>query len=238
MFTRRQAPKTDNIVALPGETLQIEVQSFNCASPSGVTHIAATVVPTGEVFNLYDDGMGDDEQAGDGIYSGSWIVPYGEFEYTLSTGFDSVKEANDELRVTAAIIVDNTDETDWTGKWWPSVYRADYYGSNYRYATENDPEKLFLWSPTVNEANQYRVYARWPDGPNFATNATYRISHHDPVDGSLLMTEVQVDQTTNGGVWMDMGTYWFNAGTQSIELTNLNADGTVVADAVLLVPEL
>ncbi|RLU04070.1 MAG: hypothetical protein D9N11_00970 [Ketobacter sp.] len=238
MFTRRQAPKTDNIVALPGETLQIEVQSFNCASPSGVTHIAATVVPTGEVFNLYDDGMGDDEQAGDGIYSGSWIVPYGEFEYTLSTGFDSVKEANDELRVTAAIIVDNTDETDWTGKWWPSVYRADYYGSNYRYATENDPEKLFLWSPAVNEANQYRVYARWPDGPNFATNATYRINHHDPVDGSLLMTEVQVDQTTNGGVWMDMGTYWFNAGTQSIELTNLNADGTVVADAVLLVPEL
>ena len=236
-FSRRQSPQADSMVALPGETLNIEVQSFNCANASGIDHVTVTVTPTGETFNIYDDGLGDDEDAGDGIYTGSWIVPYGEFEYTLSTGYDSVKESNDELVVTAAIIVDNTDETDWTGKWWPSIYRAGFYGTNYRYASVNDPEKLFLWSPTVNQANYYRVYARWPDSSNFATNATYRITHHDPANGSILVTEVQMDQTTNGGIWMDMGAYWFNAGMQSIELTNLNADGTVVADAVLLVPD-
>ena len=237
LFTRRQSPKADNMVALPGETLNIEVQSFNCADPSAIDHVTVTVAETGEVFNLYDDGLGEDNAAADGIYSGSWIVPYGQFEYTLSTGYDTVKKANDELKVTAAIIVDNTDETDWTGKWWPSIYRSGFYGTNYRYASVNDPEKLFLWSPYVNDANYYRVYIRWPDGPNFATNATYRIHHHNPLDGSNQMTEVQVDQTTNGGIWMDVGAYWFNAGTQSMELTNVNADGTVVADAILLVPE-
>ncbi|MEE2732381.1 MAG: S8 family serine peptidase [Pseudomonadota bacterium] len=237
VFTRRQSPKADNLVALPGETLHLEVQSFDCAAASGVGHIAVSVAPTGETFNLYDDGLGDDAQANDGIYSGSWTVPFGEFEYSLSTGWDSVKSDADELVVTAAIIVDNTDETDWTGKWWPSIYRGGFYGSNYRYASVNDPEKLFLWSPTVNEANYYRVYARWPDGPNFATNATYRINHHDAVTGNLQMTLLQVDQTQNGGTWMDLGVYWFDAGTQSIELTNLNANGTVVADAILLVPD-
>ncbi|HAG95328.1 MAG: hypothetical protein CMK83_25960 [Pseudomonadales bacterium] len=236
-FTRRQSPQADKMIALPTETLQIQVQSFNCAAPSGADHITVSVSPTGETFNIYDDGLGDDEVAGDGIYSGSWIVPYGAFEYTLSTGYDSVKEAADELIVTAAIIVDNTDETDWTGKWWPSTYRAGYYGTNYRYATENDPEKVFVWSPTTNEAGFYRVYARWPDGPNFATNALFRIHHQNPLDGSVLITEQTADQTQNEGQWMDMGRYWFESGTHTIELSNLNANGTVVADAVLMVPE-
>jgi len=237
LFTRRQSPATNKLIALPTETLQIEVQSFNCANPSGIDHIAVSVSPTGEIFNIYDDGLGDDTIAGDGIYSGSWIVPYGVFEYTLSTGYDSVKDAMDELIVTAAIITDNTDDTDWTGKWWPSVYRPGYYGTNYRYATVNDPEKVFVWSPATNNSGNYRVYARWPDGPNFATNAMFRIHHQNPLDGTQLITNVQADQTQNEGQWMDMGSYWFGNGTQSIELTNLNADGTVVADAVLLVPE-
>lgn len=237
LFTRRQSPKADNMIALPTETLSIQVQSFNCANPSGLSQVAVTVSPTGETFNIYDDGLGDDAVAGDGIYSGSWIVPYGEFEYVMSTGYDSVKDAQDQLIITAAIIEDNTGNTDWTGKWWPSIYRSGFYGSNYRYATANDPEKLFVWSPTLNQEGYHRVYARWPDGPNFATNATYRIRHQNEVDQSDMVTEVQMDQTQNGNQWMDLGIYWFAAGTRAIELTNLNADGTVVADAVQLVPE-
>lgn len=237
VFTRRQAPKADSMIALPGETVNIRVESFNCAAPSDTDHLTVTISPTNETFNIYDDGLGNDDIAGDGIYSGSWIVPYGEFQYTLSTGWDTVRESQDELIITAAIVEDNVGNTDWTGKWWPSIYRGGFYGSNYRYATNNDPEKLFTWSPTLNQAGYYRVYARWPDGPNFATNATYRIHHQNAIDQSELVTEVQMDQTQNGSQWMDLGAFWFDAGTRAIHLSNLNADGTVVADAIQLVPE-
>ena len=236
LFTRRQAPKADSMIALPGESVTIEVQSFNCADASGLPHITVTVSPSGDTFELYDDGLGDDLTSGDGIYSGSWVVPYGEFEYVLSTGYDSVIESDDQLVITAAIVEDNTGNTDRTGTWWASIYRSGFYGNNYRYATVHDPEKLFVWSPTVNQAGNYTAYARWPQGPNFATNATYRIHHQDETDLSEIVTEVQVDQTQDGNQWMELGTYWFDAGTHAIQITNVNADGTVVADAIQLVP--
>jgi len=96
---------------------------------------------------------------------------------------------------------------------------------------------VFTWSPTVNSAGYYHAYARWPQGPNFATNATFRVHHQSPTDGNDITTEVQMDQTQNGAQWMDLGVYWFAAGTRAIELTNVNASSTVVADAVQLVPE-
>jgi serine protease len=237
VFRRRQSPQADNMIALPTEQLIIEVQNYNCADAGTEASIPVTVTPTNEVFNLFDDGLGDDALAGDGIYSGSWVVPYGEFEYTLSTGYDSVKNANDALVITATIIEDNIDNTDWVGKWWPSTYRSGYYGSGYRYATNNDPEKIFTWSPTINQSGYYKVFARWPSGPNFASNATYRVHHQSPIDETDLQSEVSVDQTGTGGQWVDMGSYWFSAGTKAIDLTNLNANGTVVADAIQLVPE-
>lgn len=238
VFRRRQLPKADAMVALPNSNIKLAVESYNCANPGSETEITVTVQPTGETFMLYDNGLGDDELAGDGIFSGNWTVPFGHFQYTLSSGYDSVLNGNDELIIKASIIEDNVDNTDWVGKWWPSFYRYGYYGTNYRYATTNDPEKIFTWSPTLNEAGYYEVFARWPQGPNFATNATFRVHHQSSTDGSNIVTEVQQDQTTNGNQWISIGTYWFEAGTRDVQLTNLNANGTVVADAIQFAPVL
>ena len=90
----------------------------------------------------------------------------------------------------------------------------------------------------MNEAGYHHVYARWPQGPNFATNSKYRVHHQSPQDGTELVTEISMDQTINGNQWRDLGLYWFNGGIQSIDLSNLNANGTVVADAIMLVPQL
>lgn len=235
ILRRRQLPQGDAVVALPGTTLTLEMQNFNCAQPGSETALPVTITPGNLSLTLRDDGAGADHTAGDGIYSARWTVPAGEYEYHLATGLDSVTGATDVLRVKAGIIVDNTDSgADYTGKWWPSFYRSGYYGSNYRYATENEPEKIFTWSPLVAEAGQYQVYARWPQGPNFATQALFRIHHS--ADGGPLTTRVTVDQTGNGNQWMNLGLYLFDAGLQTIELSNLNADGTVVADAIMLVP--
>lgn len=239
VFRRRQLPAANAVVALPGETVKIEVQNYNCAYVGTETSLPVTVTPGNTSFQLRDDGVGDDTVAGDGIYSGSWTVPAGEFEYFLATGADSVTGTTDVLNIKAGIIVDNTDSgADYVGKWWASIYRPGFYGSNYRYATEAEPEKLFTWSPLINEPGYYRAYARWPQGPNFATNSKYRVHHQSPQDGTELITEVSMNQTINGNQWRELGLYWFNGGIQSIDLTNVNANGTVIADAIMLVPQL
>ena len=237
IFRRRQSPAADSMIALPGEVIKLEVESYNCADVSTESQINVTVSPGNTLVSLYDNGQGDDETAADGVYSGSWTVPYGEFEYLLSGNFDTVKGSIDELSIQASLIEDNTDNTDWIGKWWPSIYRSGFYGNNYRYATKKDPEKIFTWSPTVQQAGYFRVYARWPDSNNFATNALFRIHSQSDVDGSTLITESEQDQTSAGDQWNSLGLYWFSAGTKTIQLSNQNADGTVVADAVQLVPE-
>ena len=236
VFRRRQAPKADYMVALPTSTVNLEVQSYNCANPGNETDITVTVSPTGEEVTLYDDGLGQDETAGDGVYSGSWVVPYGGTQFVLSSGYDSVLNSADQLVIQASIVQDNIG-SEWVGKWWPSTYRSGFYGTNYRYATVNQPEKIFTWSPTVNDAGYYEVYARWPEGPNFATNATFRVHHQAPGNTTTVVSEIQQDQTTNGGQWMSLGTFWFEQGVQAVQITNLNADGTVVADAIQLAPQ-
>lgn len=239
IFRRRQLPQADSVVALAGENLQIEVQNFNCAQPGSETALDVTVMPGNLTLQLRDDGTSADAIAGDGIYSGNWTVPTGAYEYFLTTGPDTVTGAQDVLNVKAGIIVDNINSgADYVGKWWPSILRSGYYGSNYRYATEADPEKIFTWAPLVNEGGYHHVYARWPQGPNFATNAQFRIHHQSTQDGSAITTSIAVDQTSNGNQWRDLGVYWFGAGLNAIELTNVGANGTVVADAIMLVPQL
>lgn len=238
-FRRRQQPQADtSMVALPGESVRIEVQNFICADAGSEVSLTATVMPIGQTITLLDDGNGPDRFAGDGIYSATWTVPHGHFEYTLSTGWDTVKNGEDVLTIQAGIIVDNdAAATDQIGSWIPSIYRPGYYGSLYRYATPSDGEKRYTWSPFVNRPGYYRAYARWPQSANFASNAHFRIHHRDPVSGSALTTSRFMDQTRNGGQWMDMGAYWLDAGTNTIELTNINANGSSVADAIMLVPE-
>lgn len=239
VFRRRQMPQADSVVALAGESVLIEVQNFNCAQPGTETALEVTITPGNQTLQLRDDGAGSDATASDGVYSASWTVPTGAYEYFLTTGTDTVTGAADVLNVKAGIIVDNINSgADYVGKWWPSIYRPGFYGSNYRYATEADPEKLFTWAPLLNEAGYHRVYARWPDGPNFASNAQFRVHHQSTEDGTALMSSITVNQTTNGNQWRDLGVYWFGAGLNAIELTNAGADGTVVADAIMLVPQL
>lgn len=238
VFRRRQLPQADTMVALPGETIVIELQNFNCAMPGSETSLQAQVTPTHESLTLLDDGNGVDRVAGDGIYSAQWTVPHGHFEYALSTGWDSVTRQDDILKIQASIVVDNdTTQTDQLGKWWPSIYRSGFYGGNYRYATNADPEKIYTWSPYVNQAGFYRAYARWPQGPNFASNATYRIHHLNGMGGTAQTSTRLMNQQQNGNQWMDLGVYWFEAGPATLELTNINADGTCAADAVQLVPQ-
>ena len=94
---------------------------------------------------------------------------------------------------------------------------------------ENAKANTATWQLPVSIVKNYRVYARWSANPNRATNARYTISH------STGNTNVTVNQQQNGGQWQLLGTYALNLSSR-ISLSD-EADGYVIADAVMAVPE-
>jgi len=85
------------------------------------------------------------------------------------------------------------------------------------------------WSVNVPVPEFYDVYARWTAHPNRASDATYIVDH---AGGTAF---VSVNQQQLGGQWQLLGNFNFDAGNAIIELTD-DANGYVIADAVMLVP--
>jgi len=98
--------------------------------------------------------------------------------------------------------------------------------ATYCYHTPGDGSCTATWTPHLNAAGEYNVYARWVSSPSAASDAPYTI-YYDA--GSVT---VPVDQGTNGGQWNLLGTYQFAAGSSGYVVLGDNADGYVMADAV------
>jgi subtilisin family serine protease len=62
--------------------VELAVLNIDCGSPAG--NVVITVNPGGQTVTLTDDGLGRDQVAGDGIYTGLWTPPGGG---TFSLGF-------------------------------------------------------------------------------------------------------------------------------------------------------
>jgi len=85
------------------------------------------------------------------------------------------------------------------------------------------------WTLSIPQTKNYRVYARWTQHPNRASDAKYTVTH------AAGPTTVTVDQMAGGGGWSELGTWSFNAGSATVSLTD-QANGFVIADAVMMVP--
>ena len=127
-------------------------------------------------------------------------------------------------------IVDNaaTNGVAIVGAWTSSTYNTGYYGTNYLHdGNTNKGTKSIRFTPTLPWRADYRVYLRWTEGSNRATNA--------PVDiVSLAGTNtVYVNQTTNGSTWVLLGKYPFALGSAgSVLVRNGGTSAFVIADAV------
>ncbi|TBW58737.1 hypothetical protein EZI54_02380 [Marinobacter halodurans] len=137
--------------------------------------------------------------------------------------------SNDGSSGSAELIIDNTDSrTSSTGSWSHSSTETGFYGDDYQWALSGDGSAAFHWQPGLTETATYTVYARWTAYSNRASDATYTVTSNGVQHQSI------VDQRSNGGTWQSLGT--FALGTDAeIALSN-DANGTVIADAVKLVP--
>jgi len=87
----------------------------------------------------------------------------------------------------------------------------------------------FTWTPTIPAADTYQVYARWPASSANTASAQYTVTH------SGGNSSVTLNQKQNGGSWNLLGTYSFAPGAGHKVSLTAAADGTTIADAILLV---
>ncbi len=148
---------------------------------------------------------------------------YGSTKGYNSAGFTGGGGGGDE------IIVDNADPTGVTitGSWTTSTFTPGYNGADYLHDGDTGKgTKSVRFTPTIPVAGNYDVFMIWTSGTNRATNV--------PVDivSATGTTTVVVDQTVNGGQWVSLGAYDFDAGTTgSVLVRTTGTNGHVIADA-------
>lgn len=113
--------------------------------------------------------------------------------------------------------------------WVSSASTAGYFGTGYWYASTvaaSDPATFWFF---LDEAGTHTVDAWWTTGNNRSDRAPFMAFN---ANGALLET-VEVDQTTDGGKWVELGTFQFTAGWNAVRLSRwAPSSRIVVADAV------
>ncbi|MDB6025678.1 MAG: N-acetylmuramyl-L-alanine amidase, negative regulator of AmpC, AmpD [Verrucomicrobiales bacterium] len=126
---------------------------------------------------------------------------------------------------TTSVIVDNSNagfaaSTSWA----TSTGSTDKYGADYRYHSTSALSDQAVW--TGSPSGTHTAYAYYPQGSNRSTTAPYTVVHGG------VSSAASVNQQINGGTWVSLGTYAFNAG-EAIKLSFWTGTGfVVVADAV------
>jgi hypothetical protein len=137
------------------------------------------------------------------------------------------------------ILIDNEDATQVkvVGNW-TTQYKGSYGPSMLILSSRSSMRKSVRFTPSVLKEGKYNVYTYFPKLTN-ATSKTHITVFNGKAKKKLVVkeTDVRVEGQTSGE-WVPLGTYTLPKGKKSfVEISNKNADGIVVADAVLLVPK-
>lgn len=134
--------------------------------------------------------------------------------------------------------VTDNDDTDGyfsvTGSWGAGTAQADKYcpakpGASYTLTNSNDGNRISTWRLRIPTPGTYRVQTWFSASGNRAADARFSITHRDGV------ATRNINQTTQGGQWVDMGTHTFlGTATDQVQLRNNHATNGqfIIADAV------
>lgn len=150
-------------------------------------------------------------------YLVKWVKTQGTFATTTADFANfTVMDNNDVSGVTL------------TGAWTTSSFDDHRIGANYLHDTNaGKGSKSVAFTPNLT-AGTYKVFLYWSADPNRATNTPVTITHSGGTSSAT------INQTANGGKWMQVGgTYTFAGGTGgSVNISNTGTNGFVVVDAI------
>jgi hypothetical protein len=137
------------------------------------------------------------------------------------------------------ILVDNdSPETSKVTGTWVTRRRGAYGKSFYIKETGQSGNNEIQYIPVIKNAGRYQVYAYFPKVDSASTK-----THVELFDGkqrkeiTVHTSNIKVVGQTLGE-WVSLGAYTFPKGSQGyVRISDKDADGIVVADAILFVPE-
>lgn len=184
--------------------------------------------------------MNQTKNGGKWVLLGGWSLSPSNAEVKIRTdgtsGYvvaDSVRVLPSQEAVPSTITVDNADAggVTITGAWTSAAGIGGFYGANYIHDDNTGKgSKSVRFTPNLPLAGSYEVFARWTSGTNRASNVPMDIVWSGGTES------VQVDQKSNGGAWISLGTYSFNAGSSgNVLISTTGTNGYVIADAVRFV---
>jgi hypothetical protein len=123
-----------------------------------------------------------------------------------------------------------------------TLFANQGYQADVRYAAATTPNATASWTFNGVAAGVYRVLATWSWDNARATNAPFTIlDGATPLETVLVnqkVAPVQTDRTAFAGgfnfYFQELGYYPITNGSATVQLTNANANGYVLADAVML----
>ncbi|KAA0994168.1 FAD-dependent oxidoreductase [Dyadobacter sp. UC 10] len=136
------------------------------------------------------------------------------------------------------LLVDNEDQSKVkvTGDW-KSGKRGSYGPSLLSSDPQNKAPQSVRFTPDVPKSGKYAAYFYFPKLAGLSSHYPIVVSNGKTTkDVSLKTADIEVVGQTSGE-WVSLGTFDLPAGKSAyVEVSNKNADGLVLADAVLLVP--
>ncbi|MFS2185362.1 FAD-dependent oxidoreductase [Mucilaginibacter sp. Mucisp84] len=133
------------------------------------------------------------------------------------------------------VLVDNED-SHITGDW--KIEKSGGYGPTYLTDdSKAETAKSVRFIPEKLKKGAYRVYTYFPKVMNPAAKTYITIYDGEKATEKIInQSDLQVEGQTSGE-WLPLGLYNFSEEKKAyVEISNKNADGVIVADAVLFVP--
>ncbi len=132
-----------------------------------------------------------------------------------------------------------TDAVKATGNWKKVSDSKNSYGASWLQSAPGGTETSAVkFVPQISKAGSYHVYTYVPRINGAASAVVCQVYDGQTSKEVVLDHKNVVVQGQTSGEWVSLGNYKFAAGKKGfVSITNKNADGLVIADAVLLVPE-
>ena len=160
-------------------------------------------------------------------------------EYSFNKkGFAPVKQAKQAKQVkqakltkAAGVTVDDVD-AKLTGPWRKSTRRSNHIGDHYLADdNKNTGDYAITWKAKLPKPGAYEVRVSFGGGEGLSRTAPYRVHH---AEGETKLSINQRQKPTIQGLWFPLGRFNFDS-TAEVSLSNKDAGGWVIADAVQFV---
>jgi hypothetical protein len=139
------------------------------------------------------------------------------------------------------ILVDNDDVKHVTqiGLWKRNSETKNGYASSFLQSdNQSSLSASVKFSPSIPGAGRYKAYTYIPKIAGASSTLAVIVFDGKKANHQVINQKTIKVKGQTSGEWAYLGAYHFAAGNKNyISITNINADGYVIADAVLLVPE-